>query len=397
MRVLIAPDKFAGTLTATEAAEAIAAGWRRIAPEDTLELIAMSDGGPGFAEVLHAAIGGRVLAARVTGPLGGRYGAGLLRHGDTAYVETAQACGLHLVPEGRRDATRATTYGVGELVAAALDDGARRCVLGLGGSATNDGGAGALAALGARPEAILRRGGLALGELREVDLAPARERAGAADLVMATDVDNPLLGPNGASSVFGPQKGASPEQVRDLESALDHWANLAGRENASAEGAGSAGGLGFGLFLLGARRQSGVGAVLEAVRLADRARHADVVVTGEGSFDAQSLRGKVPAGVARTAAAYAVPCVVIAGRVEVGRREMAAAGVDAAHSLVESAGSVEAAMSRPAEELAALAARVARAWGVRRTVSGPRGAPTGTDVSRWEGGSSQPHGIPGDC
>lgn len=380
MRVLIATDKFAGTLSAAEAAHAIEAGWRRGDPEADLDLAPVSDGGPGFVEVLNVALGGHLLAVPASGPLGDRVQGGVLRHGDTAYVEIAQACGLHLVAEQHRDPTRTTTYGVGELLAASLGDGARRCVLGLGGSATNDGGAGMLAGLGARPTRTLRRGGLALGQLGEVDLAPARERVAGRELILATDVDNPLLGTNGASSVFGPQKGASPDQVLALDTALEHWASLTGSDApdapgapdaadaadaADAPGAGAAGGLGFGLYLLGARRESGIEAVLRSIRLDERARDADLVLTGEGSFDHQSLRGKAPSGVARAAAAHGKPCVVFAGAVSVDGRDMAASGIAAAHALVDSAGSVEAAMARPAAELAALAERVAEVWARR--------------------------------
>lgn len=362
MRVLIAPDKFAGTLTAVQVAEAIAAGWREAAPGDDLDVAPLSDGGPGFVEVLHAAVGGRLVGATVSGPLGDLVAAQFLRNGDTAYVESAQACGLHLVPKGARDPARTTTYGVGELIAAALGAGATRCVLGLGGSATNDGGAGMLAALGARPEEVLRRGGLALRELCTVDVTSARGRTATVGLVVATDVDSPLLGEHGASAVFGPQKGASGEQITALDAALSHWAGLVGGTLADEPGAGAAGGLGFGLFVLGAWRESGIDAVLRAVGLDERASSADLVLTGEGSFDSQSLRGKVPAGVARVARERAVPCVVLAGRVAVDGAEMAASGVDAAYSLTDFAGSAEAAMAQPAEQLASLAARVAREW-----------------------------------
>ncbi|MQA85213.1 MAG: glycerate kinase [Streptosporangiales bacterium] len=360
MRVLIAPDKFAGTLTAVQAAEAIAAGWRETLPGDDLDVAPLSDGGPGFVEVLHAAIGGRLITVSVSGPLGDRVPARLLHHGDTAYVETAQACGLHLVPEDARDAGGSTTYGVGELLAAAIDDGASRCLLGLGGSATNDGGAGMLAGLGAGPAEVLRRGGMALRELCRVDVVPALKRTAAVELVMATDVDNPLLGEDGASAVFGPQKGASEEQTAALDAALSHWAGLVGERWVDEPGAGAAGGLGFGLFVLGGRRESGIDAVLRAVSLDERVGSADLVLTGEGSFDSQSLRGKVPSGVARAAKERGVPCLLLAGRVAVRADEMAGAGVDAAYSVADSAGSVEAAIARPAEELASLAARVAR-------------------------------------
>lgn len=361
VRVLIAPDKFAGTLTAVEAAGAIADGWRQVAPADDLDIVPLSDGGPGFLDVLHAALGGQVVAVPVTGPLRDPATARVLRIRDAAYIETAEACGLHLVAT-RRDVGRATTVGVGELLAAACDGGARRCVLGLGGSATNDGGAGMLAALGAEPRDTLAAGGSALRTLRTVDVAPARRRVAGTDLLIATDVDSPLAGPYGASRVFGPQKGASPERIAELDAALTHLADLAGAEHAGEAGAGAAGGLGFGLFLLGARRRSGIETVIATVGLDDRVRGADLVLTGEGSFDRQSLRGKVPSGVARTAARYGVPCLVLAGRVDVAEQDLVGSGVQAAYSLVDATGSIAAAMSRPFGGLVALAARVARAW-----------------------------------
>ncbi|WP_232784449.1 glycerate kinase family protein [Carbonactinospora thermoautotrophica] len=366
VRVLIAPDKFAGTLTAVQAAEAIAAGWRRTAPHDDLDLAPLADGGPGFVEVLHQALGGELISVTVTGPLGEPVpGVVLLTEEDgvrTAYVESAQACGLELVPEDRRDPGATTTYGVGELIAAAVDQGAARIVVGLGGSATNDGGAGLLAALGAEPADRLRRGGAALATLDQVDLVAARARVAGVELVAASDVDNPLLGLRGASNVFGPQKGATAEQVHQLDAALTRWAELADRKTADAKGAGAAGGLGYGLLLLGARRVPGIETVLQAVGLPDRAARADLVLTGEGSFDFQSLRGKVVSGVAALAGRYAKPCVVLAGQVKVGRREMGAMGVESAYAVTEVAGSRQEAMARPAEHLERLAARVARTW-----------------------------------
>lgn len=366
MRILIAPDKFAGTLGAVAAAEAMAAGWRRACPAADIDLAPLSDGGPGFLDVLQTANGGRPVATTVSGPLGDRVPATvLLQEGDAgvvAYIESAQACGLDQVAEARRDATLGTTYGVGELLALAADFGAKRLVVGLGGSATNDGGAGMLAALGAQPASQLRRGGLALREVQEVDLAPARARMGGREIVAATDVDNPLLGPYGASTVFGPQKGANLEQIEQLESALGHWAESADTARAKDEGAGAAGGLGYGLFLLGGHRESGIEAVLRELRLAERVGAADLVVTGEGSFDSQSLRGKVVSGLAHAATDHGVPCLVLAGRVAVRHEEMADAGVSAAYSLIDSAGSAEAAMARTSEELAILAERTAGAW-----------------------------------
>lgn len=373
MRVLIAPDSFGGTLSAVDAAEAIAAGWRETAPGDEIVLAPLSDGGPGFVDVVHAAVGGELLAVTVTGPMGGPVPATVLLAGSVAYLEAAQACGLHLVPVDRRDPRVSSTYGVGELVRAALDAGAREVVLGLGGSATNDGGAGALAALGARPAALLRGGGAGLATLPELDLAPARERVAAARLRIATDVDSPLLGLRGASAIFGPQKGADADAVQRLDAALEHFARLAQPglglnmtgSPAIAPGAGAAGGLGYGLLLLGAERVAGIATVIALTDLVAAAGRVDVVVTGEGCFDWQSLQGKVVAGVAAAATSVARPCVVLAGRVEVGRREMATLGVESAYSVAELAGSPAAAMEHPARHLQALAARVARTWSRR--------------------------------
>lgn len=366
MRVLVAPDKFAGTLTATEAARAIADGWQAARPRDELDLAPLADGGPGFVVAMHAALGGDVSQHEVAGPLGDRVPAPILRVGHRAYLESAAACGLALLPDERRDPGRATTYGVGELLLAAAGSGAREIVVGLGGSASNDGGAGMLAALGAEPAAGLAAGGAVLVELASVDLTAAQSRlvAVGAALVAATDVDNPLLGPRGATAVYGPQKGASRAQVDQLERALAHWVELSGPGAALANrpGAGAAGGLGYGLFVLGAARVAGIQLVTDAARIAERAARADLVVTGEGSFDWQSLRGKVVSGVAWISQRAARPCVVLAGQVAVGRREIASVGVDAAYSISELAGSPEAAITGAADHLSALAARVARSW-----------------------------------
>ncbi|GAA3736234.1 glycerate kinase family protein [Salinactinospora qingdaonensis] len=367
MRILIAPDKFAGTLTAVEAAEAIAEGWRSVSPDTECDLVPLSDGGPGFVEVLHANLGGRRVSCSVTGPLGEPVTADYLLVGEgtlTAYIESAQACGLHLVPSEQRDPERATSYGVGELIDRAVAAGARTVVVGLGGSATNDGGAGMLAALGAQPSAQLCSGGAALARLSGApDLSAARARTDGVTLVAATDVDSTLLGIHGASAVFGPQKGADADQVQRLDAALTTFA-LATDPAAlrEAPGSGAAGGLGYGLLLLGGTIESGVARVLGTVGFSGYATSADAVITGEGSFDFQSLRGKLPHGVAKVATEYGRACLVLAGNVAVGRREAVAAGITETYSLVDSAGSVEAALAQPAAELRALAAQVARRW-----------------------------------
>jgi glycerate kinase len=361
MRLLIAPDKFAGTLTAVQAAEAIAEGWSRKAPGDELDLAPMSDGGPGFVDVLSATVGGELLAGTVTGPTRASHEvpATVLLSDRTAYVESAQACGLHLT--SGRAAEHATSYGVGQLVAQALDAGADRIVVGLGGSGTNDGGAGLLAALGATADVALDRGVAGLADVGAVDLTAARERVADVELVAASDVDSPLTGLFGATKTFGPQKGIPEAELPRWDAVLERLAAATDRRVSLEPGAGAAGGLGFALLLLGATRRPGIELVAGVTDLSARARKADVVVTGEGAFDFSSRAGKVPAGVAAVAAEALRPCVVLAGQVLVGSREMRALGMDAAYSLVDAVGE-ERAFADPAGALADLAERVARTW-----------------------------------
>jgi glycerate kinase len=376
MRVVICPDKFAGTMDAPTAARAIADGWAQTAPDDELVLVPLADGGPGFGDVLHARLGGQLLAVTVRGPLGAPVPATVLLVQDgattTAYVESAQACGLHLVPACDRDPEGATSYGVGELVAAAVDEGAERVVIGLGGSATTDGGAGLLAALGAQPAADLSRGGRGLADLNELDLEPARRRVHGVELVAATDVDNVLLGLRGAANTFARQKGADDAAVLALEDALRRLVGLAepgvraALTVANRPGAGAAGGLGYALALLGARREPGIGTVLQAVGLDDQVRHADLVITGEGCLDWQSLSGKVVSGVTEVALSSGRPVVVLAGQVQLGRRELGALGVAAAYPVATTPVERKEALAHPVQTLTALAQRVARTWSRRR-------------------------------
>jgi glycerate 2-kinase len=368
VRVLIAPDGFGGTMTARQAADAIATGWRRGAPADEPVVLPLSDGGPGFVDVLHAAIGGTLHAATVTGPLGRQVDVQWLECDGTGYVESAQACGLALVPDDARQPGAATTRGVGELLCAVRDSGVRRAVVGLGGTATTDGGAGLLAALGAVPldadGTPLPDGGLALARCARLSGAPP---CGGMELVVATDVDNPLLGEHGAAAVFGPQKGADPPTVRALDAALTRWAGMlaetTGRDVRDEPGAGAAGGMGAALLALGGVRESGAGLVRRVTGLDAAMDGAGLAVTGEGRFDWQSLRGKVVTAVAAAAAERGLPCVLLAGQVAVGRREAAAIGVDAAYAVAEHAGSLEAAFADPMGTLAALAEHVATQWG----------------------------------
>lgn len=371
MRVLVCPDKFAGTLSAPAAAAAIAAGWREAAPADEVIERPLADGGLGFLDTLEPSLPRAARhTVRTVGPLGDPVDAPILLADDTAYVEAASACGLHLVEAGRRDPTVTTTYGVGVLVATAVELGVRTVVLGLGNSATNDGGAGLLAALGAAPVDragyVLPYGGAAL--LACTGLAgPPRLRG--ATLVGACDVTAPLTGPRGASAVFGPQKGATPAQVAVLDAALAQWATvLADLPTcppglAEHPGSGAAGGLGAAILACGGRLVSGFTVVAQAVGLDAALDACDLVITGEGSFDDQSLGGKVVAGVAAAAQARGLPCLVLAGRVRADLEEARVAGVTEAYGLVDHlGGDVARALAEPATGLASLASAVARMW-----------------------------------
>lgn len=391
VRVLVAPDTFGSVLTAREVAATVAAGWRLAAPADDVTECPLADGGPGFVDTLHAALGGETVPVTVTGPLGAPAPAVLLvvdgPTGRTAYVESAHAVGLPLVPVEHRDPTRTSSRGVGDLLVAARDLGARRVVVGLGGSATNDAGAGMLVAAGLDvPPGLLDQGGGPLGAVTAADLAglrALRARWRDVELVVAVDVDVPLLGLTGASAGFAAQKGATPEQAQDLERALGAFAHaattaladdlrpdlLAGARPTSAAsrltgapGAGAAGGLGFGLALLGARVVPGASFVADHVGLDARLAASDVVVTGEGRLDWQSLHGKVAAEVAERALRHGIPTVVVAGEVQVGRRELSAAGITAAYAVGETPDEVRAALADPVTTLRARAERVARTW-----------------------------------
>lgn len=365
MRVVVAPDKFGGSLTAADAAKAFASGWHDVAPGDELDLIPLSDGGPGLVAALSAALpGSRVLEIQACGPTGVTRARRLLVARDTAYVESAEACGIDELRREGGDVRTATTYGVGQLLAAAAAvDGVTTVVIGLGGSGTNDGGAGMWGALGAEPGERLRGGGAGLRDLGGLTSPPDL----AVRIVAATDVDNPLLGLHGATAVYGPQKGADQAAVMALDAALERWADavepLVGRAGLrDSAGAGAAGGLGFGLLALGAERESGADLVMTAVGLAEAIDGADLVVTGEGSFDATSLRGKVASGVAERAQAAGVPCVAAAGQAHVGTRDAAANGIDEVWSVADLLGSVAAALSAGADGVRALGSAVARSW-----------------------------------
>jgi glycerate kinase len=355
MRVLIAPDCYGDSLSAVAAAAAIAAGWRQARPDDDLTAAPQSDGGPGFVDVLASRLG-RLETLRVCGPLGANVDADWVfdaapAGAPTAYVESAQACGLALLggPPTPQTALAAHTTGVGQLLAAALARGATRIVVGLGGSASTDGGRGMVAALGG-PQT-------------------AKDRLAGVEVIAATDVEHPLLGPMGAARVFGPQKGADDHTVAVLEQRLAAWAAdleaLAGRRVAGLPGAGAAGGLGAALLALGARRESGAAVIAAHTGLASDLAAADLVITGEGRFDDQSLHGKVISALAAGAAAHRTPVLVLAGQVTLDDAALRAAGISAAFSLVDFAGSVGLAIEDAANQLQGLACRTAAQMGNR--------------------------------
>ena len=335
MRVVIAPDKFKGTLTAAEVAAAVAAGLPT--GTDVVQL-PVADGGEGTAAAALAA-GAVARTVRVTGPTGAPVDAVLALLGDTAVVELAAASGLAVLPGGVPAPRTATSAGTGELVRAALDAGCSRVVLGVGGSACTDGGAGLLTALGVRltdaDGADLPPGGAALARLHAVDRAGLDPRLTGVEVVLATDVDNPLLGPTGAAAVYAPQKGAGPDDVAALETGLARWAAVLGGDP-DLPGAGAAGGVGFGaLVVLGAVRRPGIDVVLDLVGFDAALAGADLVVTGEGSLDDQTLHGKAPAGVAARARAAGVPVVAVAGRCLLDAARLRSAGIRAAHALAD--------------------------------------------------------------
>jgi glycerate kinase len=324
LKVVVAPGAFKGSLPVTDVAASLAEGVRRVWPDARIELLPLSDGGDGWVESMVSAAEGDFVDLRVRGPLGeeveARYGLIFADGVETAVIEMAAASGLALVAKDRRDPRRTTTYGTGQLIADALDRGARKLLVGVGGSATNDGGAGMASALGARLTGPggdeLPPGGAALAQLHSVDLSGLDERLGNADIVVASDVENPLLGPDGAAAVYGPQKGATPEMVEELDAALSHFADVVeeavGRRLRGEPGAGAAGGLGFGLMAFcGARLQPGVELALDSLD-ADRVLEgASLVVTAEGMLDSQTLAGKLPVGVARRARRHDVPVVAV--------------------------------------------------------------------------------------
>jgi glycerate 2-kinase len=369
-RVVLAPDKFKGSLTAAEVAAAVAAGMLDVVPGVETIMLPVADGGDGTVAAALSAGFDKIIVDAV-GPTGERMQAPYALDGDRAVVELAAVVGLSMLPGGRLDPMGASTYGLGLVIADAIRRGATTIVLGLGGSASTDGGAGMVQALGARLLDVhgrdLAHGGDHLVHLDRLDLAPLRATLGAATIIVATDVDNPLLGPRGAAAVFGPQKGASPPQVAELEQGLRHWSQLVsdatGREDAERTGAGAAGGTGFAaLALLDAEIKPGIELILDLIDFDRRIAGADLVVTGEGSLDDQSLAGKAPVGVARAAARGGIPVVAVAGRLQLSPSQLREAGISAAYPLTDLESDLDRCIANAGPLLRRLGAQIARDW-----------------------------------
>lgn len=373
MRIVIAPDKFKGSLTAAQAAAAIASGIARVDSQIEIDLCPMADGGEGTVDALVAATNGKITTRQVTGPLSRMKvdaPIGLLGDGFTAVIEMAAASGLYLLQKDQRDPTRTTTYGTGELLREAARLGMKRIILGIGGSATCDGGIGAAQAWGASftlnsgtvyREGTRRLTGGDLVQLRSI-VSPLPLETQGIEFIVACDVGNPLLGPDGCAPIFGPQKGATIEQIDQLEAGLARLVERTGRSDlADVPGAGAAGGLGFGMLaFFNASLQPGIQIVTDAVKLRERLADADLCITGEGKLDAQSLAGKTTIGVARLCKEASVRCIALAGAIGTGLEHAREEGLSARFAIVQSPITEQEAMTRAAELLEGAAENVVR-------------------------------------
>ncbi|ENE5170607.1 glycerate kinase [Vibrio cholerae] len=373
MKVVIAPDSFKESLTAKQVCDAIQAGLARVWHDAKFVAIPVADGGEGTVQSLVDATQGRLVEVKVMGPQGKRVEAfyGMLGDNQTAVIEMAAASGLHHVPVAQRDPKLTTSFGTGELIRHALDQGVTKLIIGLGGSATNDGGVGMLAALGARftnadGDPIQLTGG-GLRELTHIDLQDVDPRLQNCDILVACDVNNPLCGDKGASAVFGPQKGATPEDVQLLDGTLRQFGLLTekvtGKMVLESAGAGAAGGMGAALLAYTqARLRPGIEIVLETVQLAYQVSDADLVITGEGRIDSQTVHGKTPMGVAKVAKRFDVPVLALCGCTGDNYQAVYQCGIDAVFAAVPRAMSLEDALKESDFNLADLAENVARLW-----------------------------------
>lgn len=362
MKIVIAPDSWKESLTALEVATAIEDGFRQIFPDAEMVKIPMADGGEGTVEAMVAATQGRIVNLRVTGPLGEPVDAfyGLSGDEQQAFIEMAAASGLESVPPARRDPRITTSWGTGELIRHALDAGVRHIIIGLGGSATNDGGAGMVQALGAqlldKQGEPLGFGGDTLSQLARIDISQLDKRLAECRIEAACDVTNPLTGEEGATAIFGPQKGATPEMIKQLDNALTHYGQIIERDLDKSvmtlKGGGAAGGMGVALYAFcGADLRQGIEIVTEALALDAAVRDADLVITGEGRIDSQSIHGKVPIGVARVAKRYAIPVIGIAGSLTADVEVVYDHGMDAIFSVIPRICTLDEALENAAENL----------------------------------------------
>jgi len=382
MKIVIAPDSFKESLSALQVAKALERGFREIYPDADYVTLPMADGGEGTVDALVAATDGQIHKVKVRGPLGNNVDAfyGMSGDGNTAVIEMAAAAGLMLLAPSERDPMKTTSYGVGELIRAALDRGARHLIIGLGGSATNDGGAGMIQALGVRlldkNGKDLSSGGAALAELARIDAAALDSRLASCRIEIACDVDNPLTGPRGASAIFGPQKGATPDMVKNLDANLSHYAHCIKRDLGEAiadiPGAGAAGGLGAALIaFLGAELRPGIDIIMKAMGFEAIVSDADLVITGEGRIDSQTIHGKTPIGVARIAKRHGKPVIAIAGSLGSDVDIVHGYGIDAVFSILYRICSLEEALAETATNLRRAARNIASATALLRCVPGP--------------------------
>ena len=365
--VVVASDKFKGTLSSDQVAAAVSDGVRRARPDVIVGSVSVADGGEGTLAAAVAA-GFELVPVIASGPTGEPVHSGFARRGDVAVVELADVSGLIRLPGAKLAPMTATSRGTGELVAAAIDSGCTQVILGIGGSACTDGGAGLVRALGARlldgNGEELAEGGAALSEAATLDLTALSERLAGVEIIVACDVDNPLTGPHGAATTYGPQKGATPTQITTLDTALTHWANLVAHKTArdfrGAAGAGAAGGVGFGgLALLGAELRPGIELVLDLVGFHEQLAGVDLVVTGEGALDEQTLHGKAAVGVAAAARAAGVPVVAVCGTNRLDPARLHQAGIAAAYALTDLEPNLRRCIADPAPLLRQLGERIA--------------------------------------
>ncbi|NNG65708.1 glycerate kinase [Caldanaerobacter subterraneus] len=353
MKILLAPDSFKGSLSSKEVCHAMENGIKRVIDAEIIS-IPIADGGEGTVEALVYAVGGEIIRSDVTGPLGEKVEAfyGILKDG-TAVIEMAACAGLYLIPEEKRNPLKTTTYGVGELIKLALDKGCRKFIIGIGGSATNDGGVGMAQALGVK---FLDKDGNEIGfgggelyKIEKIDISSIDKRIYESEFIVASDVDNPLCGEKGASYVYGPQKGATPEMIKILDENLKHLAyvtkKVIDKDYSEVPGAGAAGGLGFGLMaFLGAKLKRGIDIIIETTRLEEKIKEVDLVITGEGNTDFQTAFGKAPAGIAKLAKKYGKPVIILSGGLGKDYKSLYDIGVTALFSITNKPMSLEEAM-----------------------------------------------------